>query len=127
MIVERTGEYKGFVYEVVINEESGFRCGCVLIPKGHKLHGVDYRNLENIDCHGGLTFSGDDLDSGKWYIGFDCGHFGDGVDFDLISNKQTREIKRQFATSYDLCCVRSCEFVIVECIKIIDQIIKEIS
>jgi len=49
-------------------------CGYVGLPKWHKFYKKNYDKI-NIDCHGGLTFSGfRGNDSNLWFIGFDCGH-----------------------------------------------------
>jgi hypothetical protein len=68
----------------------GWGNGYVLIPKGHKYHGVHYDNIP-VDVHGGLTF-GEEVDDrliaiwgnilnssdiGTWCVGFDTGHLGD--------------------------------------------------
>jgi len=68
----------------------GWGNGYVLIPKGHKLHGKHYDEI-NVDVHGGLTFSQlvddemakkwkldmEDVDS--WCAGFDTCHYGDTI------------------------------------------------
>jgi len=70
----------------------GWGNGYVLIPKGNKLHGVSYQDIE-IDVHGGLTFSTlvdeemaddwngllDKEDIGKWCVGFDTVHYSDSL------------------------------------------------
>src|SRR5689334_4274836 len=75
------------------NMERGYWYGYVgLNPRFTKLYGLDHDNeiFDKISVHGGLSFSGRlDRDStfhcksnrccGKWYYGFDCGHFGDVV------------------------------------------------
>ena len=61
----------------------GHRCGYVGVPKGHHMYGLDYEKYtDEIDCHGGLTYSGFLGEENKeyWYFGFDCAHFGDGID-----------------------------------------------
>ena len=65
---------------------TGWGNGYVVIPKGHKLHGKDYDNID-VDVHGGLTFAAnsDELDweelieedKGGYVVGFDCAHAGD--------------------------------------------------
>lgn len=52
-------------------------CGYVLIPEGHPLHGVGYDDVEGIEAHGGLTFSGSLYGQDGWWLGFDCMHAGD--------------------------------------------------
>ena len=73
-------------------------CGYVAVSEGHPYFGKDYKDVgkeytdveTDIDCHGGLTFSGfcreDDKEHGichvpapgepdrVWWLGFDCGH-----------------------------------------------------
>ena len=75
---------------VVIMQDIGFRCGYVGIPRGHALHGVGYYDVEAadgeyLDVHGGLTFANGLPDyptasDGLWWFGYDCGHYGDGVE-----------------------------------------------
>lgn len=73
-----------YLIAVAVND-LGYRCGCVGVPKGDPLYGMQYDDeiFDNISVHGGLSFSGirkfitsDDL----WFFGFDCGHYGDAVD-----------------------------------------------
>ena len=59
--------------------DHGWGNGYVVIPKGHKLHGVDYNNI-GIIVHGGLTYSeSNDVDD-TWIIGFDTCHCGDNAE-----------------------------------------------
>lgn len=41
----------------------------------------------NIDCHGGVTFSGEikELKDDKWYFGMDFAHYGDYVDMSYVA------------------------------------------
>lgn len=52
--------------------------GYIGIPKEHKWFGKNYLDDEiDIECHGGLTFSGNELahmQKDFWYFGFDCAH-----------------------------------------------------
>ena len=51
------------------------------------MFGRDYNKcIEDIDCHGGLTYSGfrDDNSKEYWYFGFDCAHANDGVDIESL-------------------------------------------
>lgn len=67
----------------------GWGNGYVILPKGHKYHGVGYDSVP-VEVHGGLTFgqevTEDSLegweqltkeDVGGWMIGFDTAHYGD--------------------------------------------------
>ena len=66
----------------------GWGNGYVVLPKGHKYHGVDYSDID-VDVHCGLTFSesvdnfdSDEIqpeDEGGWVIGFDTAHYGDNL------------------------------------------------
>ncbi len=61
----------------------GNRCGYVGIEKGHAIWGISYDDLPYMNVHGGLTFSGTHtpkLFPGYYFLGFDCGHLGDGSD-----------------------------------------------
>ena len=72
----------------------GVWCGYVAVPPTHPWHGLDYMQIESVKVHGGLTYaehrppedallelrlaSGDLVDTG-WWLGFDCGHWGDFI------------------------------------------------
>lgn len=85
-IVEK-GNIDGFNYKIVLIDVklpviSLFYCGYVEIPREHPLYGKYYddKKVEELDVHGGITFAGQDIDTGKgWWIGFDCAHFGDNI------------------------------------------------
>ena len=51
----------------------GHLCGYVEVPDGLSV------NINEIDCHGGITFSDrlDESPTDGYYIGFDCMHFRD--------------------------------------------------
>jgi len=82
-------DYKGYKCLVVLNTIGHF-CGYVEMPVDHPLAGESTADFESdlmrIECHGGLTFGGDRSifgESGS-FIGFDCGHGGDGRDYDFL-------------------------------------------
>ena len=86
-----TGEHAGHEWQVVANRRLGFRCGYVKVGPGHPWFNKDYNGI-NCDVHGGLTFAEADTpcpnagpDDGYW-VGFDCGHFGDRADPQLLTN-----------------------------------------
>ncbi|MFQ9545338.1 MAG: hypothetical protein ACLR02_10000 [Clostridium sp.] len=71
----------------VLFKPMGHRCGYVGVPKGHHMYGLNYEEyIDEIDCHGGLTYSGFLGEENKeyWYFGFDCAHFGDGIDIKAL-------------------------------------------
>lgn len=127
-------EYKGFPC-VVFFIPLGHRCGYVGLPKGHEYYGKDTRKIP-IRCHGGITFAENSLygqdDNDKWWIGFDCAHYFDGVDeksfLEYYGEESTDE---EFNLVLRLNCtragqpVRTQEYVESECRKIVDQITGE--
>ena len=49
-----------------------------------RLAGISYEHLSYIDCHGGLTYSSNELatvDKKGWFIGWDYAHYNDYVGF----------------------------------------------
>lgn len=89
--INRTRTMKEIYCFVVKSHREGFGWGngYIVLPMGHKYHGVDYDEIP-VDAHGGLTFS-DHVNSlqqfketepeyeGGWAIGFDTMHFGDDL------------------------------------------------
>jgi hypothetical protein len=77
--VVKTGKYKG--YNWLMTSCGSHPCCYVEIPQNNRLFNQDCyeSDLENIDCHGGITFS-DFRDFGFgsfYYIGWDYAHYGD--------------------------------------------------
>lgn len=77
---------------VIIGQRIGHRCGYVEIPTDHKYYGEDYDDID-IDVHGGWTYSEytynnypAEASDKSWWIGFDCGHWGDSKDLELIKS-----------------------------------------
>lgn len=79
--VEHQWEHAGLKC-VVIFVRCSHRCGYVGIPKGHPSFEKHYDDI-HVSVHGGLTYSGRDIDSLKeyggslWWVGFDCAQLGD--------------------------------------------------
>jgi hypothetical protein len=149
---EVTGEAHGLRYEVMAND-SGYRCGYVLIPKGHALFGVDCSDnapgvaREDVaeepigkrgiiplviasrsdgvaldvlfDVHGSLNFAGPRHDDSEWWLGFDCGHCGDGKDFELMSEQS----RKHYAGWPSEGPVRTASYVEAECQSLAAQIV----
>ena len=76
------GEYKG--YNFYILNLGTHPTAYIEIPKEHKLYGKDYNEIYemgyDIDVHGGLTYSDDELmcvKSENWFIGWDYAHCDD--------------------------------------------------
>lgn len=58
-------------------------CGYIKIEKDSPLYSKHYDDkvFSSIIVHGGLTYSGAINEDGDFYIGFDCNHLGDNVDY----------------------------------------------
>lgn len=123
-VVEKQFEYKGHDCICIFNR-MGFRCGYVSMS-WHCPY-----NESDIDCHGGLTFSGALPEAYEpkepFYIGFDCGHICDGVDTKLaykyeLIDKATKKIFDESFSYLRGNPVRDVEYVEEQCKKIVDQL-----
>lgn len=89
----------------------------VEIPKGHKLFGINYMDIEDsIDVHGGLTYSSNELmgiKSENWFIGWDYAHCNDYCGYEEDMPESIRTYGKKWTT----------EEIIEECKNVIDQII----
>ena len=113
-------DYKGFtIIGVFIN--GGWRCGYVVIPKSHLYYGKDYTELD-IDCHGGLTFSGNINENitKNYCIGFDCIHYMDSYD----DKSNIEYFNRETPLKDHIGFIRSVDFVRGECKSIVEQLIE---
>jgi hypothetical protein len=81
--VEREWEHAGLKCAVVQAREAQHRCGYVRVPPTHPLYGKPYDETENLEVHGGITFSEQEAcveEDGKgWWFGFDFVHSGDAM------------------------------------------------
>ena len=128
---------KDFIVEgyrcVIVGQSLGHRCGYIGLPKGHPLHGKDYDEID-INVHGGLTYSDNsgtypvENTGDIWWIGFDCGHYMDGKDFELIKELtdmrtyfQLLQMEKMFRTKG---IVRTKEYVENELRSVVNQLIK---
>jgi hypothetical protein len=87
LIQERPWEHEPDREEWV-HELTGYKCtvwrhptlghlnGYVAVPKGHRVWGKGYDDVD-VDVHGGLTYADEDKETGEWVFGFDCSHGGD--------------------------------------------------
>lgn len=104
--------YKGYHYAVV--SQGAFPCGYVEIPSDHPYYHKSYGDCD-ILCHGGLTFSGRlgdylGLPTNTFWLGWDYGHWGDLVGFDLKFHGIG------FGKAY------TTEDVVLECQRVIEQL-----
>lgn len=67
--------YKGFRFKIV--SHGTHPCAYIEIPYSHQIHKVNYSKID-IQCHGGLTYSGFDKYR-SWWIGWDYAHAFDYV------------------------------------------------
>lgn len=113
-----TFEYRG--YKCVIKRMmnmGGHLNGYVRIPKGHRFYDKDYDDIP-IECHGGLTFTGDLEEDGDFYIGFDTAHYMDYMPFMQMSLSRHLRSSIHEAEHY-----RDIDYVRNECKEIVDQIL----
>lgn len=126
-VVEKQFNYKGHDC-ICIFSIRGVRCGYVSVSDKEKPF-YDY----DMVCHWGLSFDGALPDYYKpkadYYIGFDCGHCCDGVDYDqavkynLIEQSEADYNKKLFSylSGYP---VRDLDYVEANCRNIVDQLEK---
>lgn len=126
-LIEIESTYKGFDYFVILRS-GGYRCAYVNV-KNTKYTYVDYMNLMNIDCHGGLTFSGSEVNGHAandhdWWIGWDYAHYGDGYDFEAAKSKlgDTYSFYHNTSNYGHIYTAAEAE---VECRNVIEQLIRE--
>lgn len=100
-------------YKVLIVNYFTHPCAYIGLPSNHKYDHVYYEDIPDIDCHGGLTYSGDDhqvvneLQNSGWFIGWDYAHFHDWCGtFPRLGDKVWTTIE-----------------IIKECTSVVDQLI----
>lgn len=88
----------------------GAWCGYVAVPPGHPAYHQSYDDVsERVSVHGGLTYA--DACQGNichvpepgqpdnvWWLGFDCGHYGDvtpGSDYQIKAMMESMEMMSQ--------------------------------
>ena len=124
-VVEKQFNYKGHDC-ICIFSIRGVRCGYVSVSDKEKTF-YDY----DVECHCGLSFDGELPDycnpKADYYIGFDCGHYCDGVDYDqaikynLIEQSEADYNKKLFSYLDDRP-VRDLDYVEANCRSIVDQL-----
>lgn len=108
MIDVAEGNYRDFDWLVMEHPSYGHLCGYVRMPQGHPWFEADYKDLGDVECHGGLTFSGEILRHPGHWIGFDCAHAGDFIPRFSLGDR-IRDEKRDAG------------FVLTNCQTVIDQ------
>lgn len=79
-------------------EHSGVLNGYVGVNKEHPLFGIGYDDVDNINVHGGITFSGYGLlkneDKSIWWFGFDTAHYNDVCPFYTFTTVSLGELDK---------------------------------
>ena len=86
--VEDKFKYKNYNCVVTISDY-GYRAAYIILPSSHPLSHKEIYDLYDVECHGGITFSGNinkafDMQGGSWIIGFDYDHYGDNYDLQAV-------------------------------------------
>ena len=113
------GNYKGYNYYIL--NLGTHPTAYIEIPKGNKLYGKDYNEIYemgyDIDVHGGLTYSDNELmlvKSESWFIGWDYAHYDDYTPYDDELQKGLFQNLKKWTT----------EEIMEECKRAIEQIDK---
>lgn len=86
---------------IIHRNDFGAWCGYVAVSKNHPAYKRDYDELQDIDVHGGLTYSEKcqgsichktDKDDDVWWLGFDCAHFDDLVPYTNLPSEIREKI-----------------------------------
>lgn len=137
--VESDFIYKGLRCVVVL-QSLGYRCGYVQVLPGHPAYLLDYGDelVEDIEVHGGLTYSrsGGDYpvtsEENTWWFGFDAAHYIDKSDpFEayragLITKERAIELVEDYSYKMfdDWRECRSKEYMEQECRRLADQLVE---
>lgn len=127
-IIKKEGDRKEFKYNgydclILRQLQQKHLCGYVGLTKNDKYFNIDFNNIDDISCHGGLTFSefGDNNNRPKkiddetiWWIGFDCAHYLDIIPAMLSFNPILDEDS----------IYRDMDYVESECKNIVNQLIR---
>ena len=86
--VEEKFKYKNFNCIVTISDY-GWRSAYIILPSTHPYCHKEMNELTDIECHGGINFTGNnhpafELQGGSWIIGFDYDHYGDKYDLQAV-------------------------------------------
>jgi hypothetical protein len=119
--IEKETGYTYFISRI----DLGNLCGYVILPKNHIVFENHYDDeiFQDIDVHGGLTYSEHDHrdieaneENPLWILGFDCAHSGDlmpGSPYLQI----VPEYEKRFGRNY-----RNLDYVIKECKSLAKQL-----
>lgn len=127
---EKRFDYKGFPC-VILFMPGAYRCGYVGLSDSTTI------NIDDIDCHCGITYNSDSLyhqaDTDRFWIGFDCAHACDAHDVDTAKKlfaddeyviKQLELMRDYFEICKKGNQIRTLEYCEEQCKSIVDQILK---
>lgn len=142
-VIEGGGNYRDYEYLITFTSH-GTRCGYVALKEKETAKFEEEKKNEkyyypDLDCHGGLTFYGDDHGakdllptpcSDVW-VGFDAAHALDIADMKLAEeffpgHRFIEYRKNNPEPDYDNCKHRSYEYIEQNCKEIIDQILEQV-
>lgn len=143
VVIEGGGNYKDYEYLITFTS-NGFRCGYVgLKEKETEIFENEKKNYggcyyPSLECHCGVTFYDDHRSIKKilpikcndLWVGFDCGHYDDGLDIHLV-DKYFPDIDEKFKPTKERALLfgglsaQSYEYVEKDCMSIIDQLISK--
>lgn len=118
--IERDWITKAGLRAVVIANDRGYRCGYVGVASS-EIFSEAHLNNNLFTVHGGITYSDSNsqypVESNLHWLGFDCMHFGDGVDPSILAENIPYYPNPQKI-------VRTLEFCVAECENLALQLAK---
>ena len=128
-VIEKDWTTEAGLRAVVLATTMGHRCGYVGVPLAHPHHGRDYGDsgLYDIDVHGGLTFSSEEIgkfpvESDLHWFGFDCAHYMDAKDTSIMDEKYLEIHEKYPRLNFEGSVVRDLAFCERECEKLAKQL-----
>lgn len=100
----------------VVATPMGHRCGYVLVPAEHPMFGKHYDDVE-VDVHGGLTYA--EAEDGLWCFGYDCAHWDDAKDPEIMSDEQKKVFMNWPDTGGT---IKTLDFCVAECESLAKQL-----
>lgn len=129
MNIEKDWTTKAGLRAVVLATSMGHRCGYVGVPLAHQHYGKHYDDsgLYDIEVHGGLTYSSEEIgkypvESDLHWFGFDCAHYMDAKDASIMD--ETHRMLHETYPRLDVeeAVVRDLPFCERECEKLAEQL-----
>jgi hypothetical protein len=120
---------------LILRGPMGALNGYVRVPRGHPLHGKNYRGrrVYRLRVHGGITFTGclrsRNMKRGHWF-GFDCAHYDDIVPgmmdmYARIRDDMPPDLVEMLAQSASHQVYRTVDYVRQECTDLAEQLARK--